>query len=173
MTDIVDTELLIVFADFSGYSAQVERQPDLEVARVLDDWYELAGGAIAASGGRVVKFIGDALLAVFPPEHIDRGVAGMLDLKDTADRFMAGHGWQCILVVKMNFGSVAAGHFGIGTDRHYDVLGKAVNAAARLKSKGIIISGEVFKRVAPGVQARFTKEAGSDAYLGAPKAADA
>ncbi len=41
----------------------------------MDAYYELAGAIVTAGGGRVVKFIGDATLTVFPPEAVDHGVA--------------------------------------------------------------------------------------------------
>jgi adenylate cyclase len=158
MADLAETPLLIVFTDFSRYTAMVERLPDLEVARVMEEWYELEGSAIAAAGGKVVKFIGDAALAVFPPEHIDRGILGLLDLKDTADRFMADQGWECRLSIRAHFGSVVAGHFGRGQERHYDVLGKVVNNTARLKGSGVVLSVEAWARLGPSVAGRFRQD---------------
>lgn len=158
MADFAETQLLIVFTDFSRYTAMVERLPDLDVARIMEEWYELEGSAIAAAGGKVVKFIGDAALAVFPPEHIDHGVLGLLGLKSAADRFMADQGWECRLSIRAHFGSVIAGHFGRGQERHYDVLGKVVNNTARLKGSGVQLSAEAFGQLGPEVSGRFKQD---------------
>jgi adenylate cyclase len=165
MADFAQVSLLIVFADLNRYTAQVERRDDGEVARVMAAYYELAGSAIAAAGGRVVKFIGDAMLAVFPPETADRGVLSLLDLKVAADRFMAGQGWDCDLMAKVHFGPVAEGQFGPAGDRRYDVLGKTVNVAARLETSGVALSVEAFRCLGPAVRQRFKKHTPPVTYI--------
>jgi adenylate cyclase len=160
LADFIEVPLLVAVTDFLRYTAQASRLGDLDVARVMSDYYELAGSRITAGGGRVVKFIGDAMLAVFPSDGVDRGVLALLDLKDAADRFMAEHGWECRLEVKAHFGTVAVGELGSGQDKRYDVLGKVVNAAFRLKGvDGIALSPEALERLGPGVQARLVGSA--------------
>jgi len=112
-----------------------------------------------------VKFIGDAILAVFPPEGVDRGVRGLLELKDAADQFMIKHGWECRLVVKVHFGPVAAGHIGAGASRRYDVLGKTVNVAARLETPGVALSVEAFRQLGPEVRRCFKKHTPPITYV--------
>lgn len=166
MPDFTEVPLLIAFTGLNRYAAQVGGRDDLEVARVMAAYYELATVTIASSGGRVVKFIGDATLAVFPAEHVDRGVLGLLEFKHTADRFMADWGWDCHLVVKVHYGTVAQGHFGAGADRRYDVLGKAVNIAARLESSGgVTLSAEAFRQLGPDVRQRFKKHTPPITYI--------
>src|SRR5206468_3537548 len=81
-------------------TAQVDGLADLDVARVMGEYYELAAATITAAGGRVVKFIGDATLTVFPSEDVDRGVLALLELTGAADRFMRERGWKCHLAGK-------------------------------------------------------------------------
>ncbi len=124
----------------------------------MKDELALAGSRVAAAGGRVVKFIGDAMLAVFPSEHAEQGVLALLELKDVADEFMAQQGWDCRLAAKAHFGSVAEGRFSHGTEQRYDVLGKAVNTAARLEAgAGVSVSAEAFRRLGPEARRRFKK----------------
>jgi adenylate cyclase len=165
MWDVAEVPLLVVFTDFSGFNAQVARREDLEVAQVMHQYYDLAGAAVRGAAGRVVKFLGDATLAVFPAEEADRAVLALLDLKDSADRFMAVQGWECQLQVKVHCGPVAAGHFGSGPDRRYDVLGKTVNIAARLETSGIALSAEAFRRLGPEVRTRFKKHTPPITYI--------
>ena len=166
MTDFTEVPLLIAFTSFNRFTAQVDGLDDLEVARVMADYYALAGATITAAGGRVVKFIGDATLAVFPSEDVDRGVLGLLELKSVADRFMADRGWDCHLVVKIHHGTVAQGQFGSGGNQRYDVLGKAVNIAARLDTTGgVTLSVEAFRQLGPDARRRFKKHTPSITYI--------
>ncbi len=158
MPDIALAELLIVFTDFAGYNSEVNRNSDLDVAAVMEDWYALAGTAMHACGGRVVKFIGDAALAVFPPSRVDEAMRGLVRLREDSDRFMTERGWHCRLRVRAHLGRVAAGHFGQGTERRYDVLGRAVNTAAKLFSEkgSIVLSPEALARVSPETRQLIT-----------------
>jgi adenylate cyclase len=166
MSDFPEVSLLVAFTNFNRFTAQVDRLDDAKVARVMNAYYELAGSAIRAAGGRIVKFIGDATLAVFPPDEADRGMLGLLQLKEAADRFMAEQGWDCNLVVKVHFGPVAAGEFGAGADRRYDVLGKTVNVAARLEaSSGVALSAEAFRRLGAQTRKRFKKHTPPITYI--------
>jgi adenylate cyclase len=166
MADFSEVPLLVAVTSFNRYTAQVDGLADLDVARVMAEYYELAGAAITAAGGRVVKFIGDATLAVFPSGNVDRGVLGLLELKNAADRFMADRSWDCHLGVKVHYGTVAEGTYGAGVDQRYDVLGKAVNIAFRLESSGgVTLSVEAFRQLGPGVRARFKKHTPPVTYI--------
>jgi adenylate cyclase len=158
--------LLVAITSLNRYSAQVDGLADLEVARVMGEYYDLVSSAITTAGGRVVKFIGDATLAAFPAGGVDRGVLCLLELKDRADRFMAERGWDCHLVAKAHCGTVAHGHFGTGADRRYDILGRTVNVAFRLEGQGgVTLSVEAFRQLGPDVRARFKKHTPPVTYI--------
>jgi len=161
-----EVPLLVAFADLLRYTAQVDRLPDAEVARVMTAYYALAGSTMASGGGRVVKFIGDAMLAVFPAERSEDGVVALLNLKDAADELMVQQGWDCRLVVKAHFGPVAAGLFPVGSEERYDVLGRTVNIAARLEAgAGFALSAEAFRRLGPEARRRFKKHTPPITYI--------
>lgn len=166
MGDFSEVQLLVAIASFNRYNRQVADLADLQVARVMTEYYELASSLIRSAGGWVVKFIGDATLAVFPPEYVDRGVLGLLELKVAADRFMADKGWDCHLVAKVHYGTVVEGRVGTGADRRYDVFGKAVNIAFRLESSGgVTLSVEAFRQLGSDVRARFKKHTPPITYI--------
>ncbi len=156
MEAFTEVPLLLAAANFSGYTVQTAGLSNQDVARVMAGYYELAGAMIRAAGGRVVKFIGDGLLAVFPADGVDRGVEGLLGLKDAADRYMADRHWACRLAVKAHFGTVAQGEFGAGADRRSDVLGREVNALFRLEPNGeFTLSAAAEARLGPALRARL------------------
>jgi adenylate cyclase len=159
------TPLLIMFVDLSRYAAQSQRVEDLELAETVDELYELVAGAILGAGGRVVKFIGDATLAVFPESAVDAGVSMLLQLKVTVDRFMEDKGWECRLNAKVHFGEVVTGQFGGPGRKRYDVLGREVNVAAMLQAgSGITLSHEAFRRLSPDLRRGFKKHTPAVTY---------
>ena len=146
---------LIVFLDLTRFAAESKRAGDPQTADVIDGYYELVAEAIASAGGRTVKFIGDAALAVFPEDHVDVAAATLLDLVPSVERFMQQRGWRCELTVRAHFGDVVAGEFGAPGDKHFDVIGQAVNDTARMAANGITLSREALNKLSPHVRARF------------------
>jgi adenylate cyclase len=166
MSEFLEQPLLIAFTGLNRYTAQIDRIEDLAVARIMSEYYQLTGSVVRGAGGRVVKFTGDGALAVYPPEESDRAVLGLLELKRAADALMEARGWECHVVIKVHFGTVATGEFGSDADRRYDVLGKAVNLTARLDaSSGIALSAEAFRRLSPVVRTRFKKHTPPITYI--------
>jgi class 3 adenylate cyclase len=160
-----EVPLLIAFVDLTRFMTQSQRSADHELADTLDAFYEHTAAAVRADGGRVVKFMGDAALIVFPETAVDRGVETLLALKDSVDDLMARRGWDCRLIVKAHFGSAVAGDFGAAGSKAYDVLGKAVNVTATLEGTGVTLSAEAFRKLAPELRARFKKHTAPITYI--------
>lgn len=157
--------VLVAFADLTGFSAQAARVSDQEVADTLDGFYERTGARVAAAGGTLVKFIGDAALMVFASDDADRGVTALLDLKEEADRYLAASGWPCHVHVKIHHGEVIAGPFGAAGAKRFDVIGKQVNTCAMLDSTGVALSVEAFRALSPAVRQRFKKHTWPVTYI--------
>src|SRR5688572_21634095 len=62
-------ELVIAVHDLAGFARACEGVEELALARFLDDYYAACADLVRGGGGRIVKFLGDACLAVFPPER--------------------------------------------------------------------------------------------------------
>lgn len=60
----VEQSVLILFADITRFTVNSRATPDAALADLLDGYYRHAEGLVSGSGGRVVKFMGDAFLAV-------------------------------------------------------------------------------------------------------------
>jgi len=150
--------LLIAFVDLTRFAAESERVRDVEVAEVIDAYYERVATTVAAAGGQVVKFIGDAALIVFSEEALNRGVQALLDLKDLVDHDMEARGWECRLTARAHFGNVIAGPFGAAGDKRFDVIGRAVITAAKLTSTRVTLSEAAYRKMGPGLQRRFQRQ---------------
>jgi adenylate cyclase len=160
-----EESLLIAFVDLTRFAVQSERAEDAEIAATLEVYYEHVAEAVRAAGGRVVKFIGDSALLIFPADGVDRGVEALLDLKESVDALMAERGWACRLIVKAHFGTAIAGPFGARDEKRYDVIGRAVNTAALLDTPGVALSADAFRKLGSDLRARFKKHTPPITYI--------
>lgn len=157
--------MLIVFLDFTHFNQQSERVDDREIAEVLDAHYRRVAAAIQSAGGRVIKFIGDATMATFPERSVDSAVRAIFDMRLVEDKAMQFRGWVCRLQARAHFGDVVAGEVGPDGDRRYDVFGKAVNRAAKLRTTGFTLSPDAYNRLTPELQRRFRHESAIGVYV--------
>ena len=136
----------IVFADLQGSTALQETLDAESVRRLMDDFYAALRSAIEAHGGTVVKFIGDGVMAGFGVGAVAEDDAWRAVQAATAmqDAF-ATLGWRAdvALRVGVNTGEV------IVTEGDTDVVGDAVNVAARLEAAagpgGILVGEETWR----------------------------
>jgi adenylate cyclase len=148
----------IVFADLSGYTAISERLDHETVKALVERCLTRLAEEVERYGGRVDKFIGDNVMAVFgaPQAHEDdpaRAVRAALGMQEAMDGLReelgARFGMQPELRVGVNTGEVLAGRIGGA----YTVVGDAVNVAARLQAAapvGAVLVGERTRRLSAG-----------------------
>jgi class 3 adenylate cyclase/YHS domain-containing protein len=107
-----------VFADIAGYTALTEAHGDADAAELAATFCGELSGLARASGGEVVKTIGDAVMI----RHADPSEAVWLGLSAAHD-VMAGHGFPAVRVGM---------HHGPAIAREGDWFGATVNLAARV-----------------------------------------
>ena len=110
----------VLFADVVGSTALGETRDPESMRKEMGEWFVEARAILERHGGRVEKFVGDAVMAVFgiPQIHEDdalRAVRAAVELRDPAIR------------IGVNTGEVVAG------EGETLVTGDAVNVAARLE----------------------------------------
>jgi len=150
----------VLFADISGYTSVAERLDHETVKTLIDRCLARFSEEVERFGGRVDKYIGDNVMAVFgaPVAHEDdaeravRAAFGMqAAMAELNGSILPEFGFELALRVGVNTGEVLAGHVGDA----YTVLGDAVNVAARLQAAapvGGILVGERTQRLsAPAV----------------------
>ena len=125
----------ILFADVAGSTALGESLDPEDMRALLGRYYEIAREVVAAHGGTLEKFIGDAVMAVFglPTAHDDdaaRALAAALALRDQV-RGDARLGERLPIRLGLSTGEVVAAMGGTGDD--FLVTGDTVNVAARLQ----------------------------------------
>ncbi len=132
----------ILFCDLRG-SSRLEEQLGREAYLVLlNRFFETTTAIINEHGGEVLKFIGDAVLAIFPMSE-DRDVACGQALASALeiDRRLhdsesekAGGNMDC--AIGLAFGNVTYGNVGSKERLDFTVIGSAANVAARLGDLG-------------------------------------
>ncbi|MBS0336764.1 MAG: adenylate/guanylate cyclase domain-containing protein [Proteobacteria bacterium] len=112
----------VLFADVSKSMLLHEKLGDKAARVVIDMLLGLAARAVNAHGGRVVKTLGDEVLAVLP--DADAAAKAACDLLERVDACPAQGG----VVPGMHIGF----HAGAFIERDGDIFGDAVNIASRL-----------------------------------------
>jgi len=147
----------VAFFDLSRIGEWASSERDVLVASFFQKFYELAAGHIAPAGGRIVKFMGDAGLAVFAKEASEKVIFALCGLAADARRCAAEFGLNTHLNVNVHVGPVLTGSFGPAGDERFDVIGKAVNVAARLGRRGVTLSPQAFRCLSPKGRKHFEK----------------
>lgn len=129
--------------DLRGFTSMSDALPAAEVVASLDRYFEAVGGAIADHEGEILKFIGDAVLAIFPVTDsaaaacaralraAERAFAAMDALNEA--RAAAGQP-RLAIGLALHLGEVVFGNIGARKRLDFTVIGAAVNEACRMES---------------------------------------
>jgi len=140
-------DCVLWFSDLRRSTAMADEMPLETYLQLLDEYFESTAGAVIAHGGEVLKFIGDAVMAIFPVEEatrarVDMCRAALMAARDALNRIerrnatRGGDGTEFATIrmgVALHIGTVMYGN--IGTRQRLDLTatGPAVNEAARLE----------------------------------------
>jgi len=99
---------------------------------------ETCSRRVVDHGGQVTKYVGDCVMAHFPPEAADQAIMACVETLEDIRRHREQAG-QCRLLkflyggFGLSKGPVIQGNFGSFTKMDYTVLGDIVNIASRLE----------------------------------------
>lgn len=156
--DCQSLTLGVAFFDLSRFAEWSSADEDQQIASFLQAFYELAAEMLEPAGARIVKFMGDAGLVVFPPEVAEAAIFALCEFSQRARESAAEAGLGAYLNVNIHLGPVIAGSFGPAGGR-FDVIGKTVNIAARLGRRGVTLSAQAFRALSQEGRERFRKYA--------------
>jgi class 3 adenylate cyclase len=111
-----------------------------------DSFYQQCGECIASRGGRIIKYIGDSILATFSENGADdavaAGICARAEYASLVDRY--ARGVESELEVGISRGQVVEGIVGHESHRAFDILGECVNEAAIIgHHRGVAVTDEV------------------------------
>jgi adenylate cyclase len=146
------------YADIRGFTPLSDSAPGAVVVELLNDVFEILTASLRERGGQVLKFIGDAMLAIFPFEDADRAetcrraldgaIEAMRNIEElNAARASAGAPLASVDLA-LHLGDALYGNVGAIDRLDFTVIGPAINEAARIEAlceplgRAVLVSAE-------------------------------
>ncbi len=160
--------LTVYFSDIAGFTSIAEGMTPDELVRYLSRYLDEMTGVIAALGGTVDKFIGDAVMAFWGapawiPDHAARACEAALRAQRKLAELRAAAGEHLPALrarIGVASGEVLVGNIGSRERFNYTVMGDTVNLASRLEGLNkqydtdILISEQTREAAADRIVAR-------------------
>jgi class 3 adenylate cyclase len=167
LSDGQKIDLLVGFYDINRFTAISKTQTPETVVSLLKGVGQITTEHIPASGGLIVKYIGDACLFAYPDELVDQAMRTLLELKTELERFFEEKGFGNTLTFSLHFGEVVA--LKIPPFDTWDIGGHAINIVWSLDRgpyRGqFVITPQVFRKLAPATRKLFHKHTPPIVYL--------
>src|SRR5438874_5724740 len=156
-----EREIAVLFADIRGFTALAEGRLPYDIVFILNRYFDAMGRAIEQAGGRLDKFIGDGVMALFGIERDGDSAcrealaAARLMSLHLADLHAALRGELAEplrIGIGIHAGPAIVGEMGYGAAAALTAIGDAVNTASRLETLTksyqceLIVSDEVIAR---------------------------
>ena len=138
-----EREIAIMFADLRSFTQLSEQKLPYDLVFLLNRYFAEMGHAVEAAGGRIDKFIGDGVMALF---GLDTGVeAGCREAlaaaRDMAERMeilnralVHDISEPLRIGIGIHTGPAIVGEMGYGTAVSITAVGNSVNTASRIES---------------------------------------
>ena len=168
---------VIWYSDMRDSTRLADGMAAEDFLRTVNSYFECTAGAVLANGGEVLRFIGDAVLAIFPIRDGDSQSAcerAMAAARDAEARLgvvndeRARHDLEALdYGLGLHVGDVMFGNIGVPERLEFSVIGPAANEVARIEGltktlgRRTLASAE-FARSVP----RYWESAGSHALKG-------
>ncbi len=137
-----ERELAIMFTDIRGFTALSEGRLPYDVVFILNRYFAAVGRAVESAGGRVDKFLGDGVMALFGIENgADAGCRSALaaarlisERMDDLNASLTGEIAEPLRIgIGIHTGPIIVGEMGYGAASALTAIGDAVNTASRLQ----------------------------------------
>ncbi|MBP7263333.1 MAG: adenylate/guanylate cyclase domain-containing protein [Spirochaetia bacterium] len=136
-------EATVMFIDIQNFTSLAERSDPRTLIAILNNFFNLSINVIAAHGGFIDKFIGDAIMVVFgAPEKREHHAEAAIECAKELSRALSsmnawvhslGVDWEFGYGIGINSGEVVVGNVGTERRMEYTALGDTVNVASRLE----------------------------------------
>lgn len=164
-------DIAVLFVDIRGFTPLSEKLSPEHVVEILNRYLTIVADAVAANGGTLDKFIGDAAMAVYnspsdQEDYVFRAVCTAWDiLSDAASlkkECLEKYGKKVEFGIGVNCGDAVIGNIGSQNRMEYTAIGDTVNTTSRLEGVAgpgqILISSEVAKRLGNRIDISFAGE---------------
>lgn len=130
---------VIWFCDLRDSTPLAESMSRAAFLRLLNDYFECVLSPVQERGGEILRFIGDAALAIFPigndPAAIacSRALDAATEAVSRMQKFNSGREVPLRYGIGLHLGIVLYGNIGTPTRIEFTVIGAAANEAARIE----------------------------------------
>lgn len=139
-----EQEISVLFADIRGFTSFSEQKLPYDVVFLLNRYFRSMGEAIEGAGGRVDKFIGDGIMALFGvDENAKYGATsalkaaqGMAEKLDELNELLKADLPEPLRIgIGVHAGPAIVGEMGYGPAISVTAIGDTVNTSSRLEAK--------------------------------------
>ncbi len=129
--------LTVLFSDIAGFTTITEGLAPEDFAKLMNQYFETAvGQCVFATDGTVIKFIGDAIFAIWnapdpQPDHAWRACEAALRFRSQAVQKVGGR--ELVTRIGLHTGEANVGNFGSRERFDYTAFGESINLASRLE----------------------------------------
>ncbi|WP_158385478.1 adenylate/guanylate cyclase domain-containing protein [Candidatus Nitrososphaera evergladensis] len=149
------TSVVVLYVDIDGSTKLTQSVPSTQLALILQLFSQEMSLLVSNYGGYVLKYVGDAVIALFPAEHdVERACKNALECGWTMLEAIGGginpalksHGLPELgIKVSMDYGEVLVVLYGKSLENsHIDIIGSNISMAAKMLAfapSGSIIMG--------------------------------
>lgn len=144
--EVVSIEAAVWFSDLRDFTASGEELLPEKVIERLNDYFEIVGDAVHRAGGEILKYIGDAVLAIFPVSGEigarQTCLAAVRAMHDVTERLAVRNAGgldrgepELAHGVGLHVGTTSYGNIGGRERLDFTVIGRTVNIASRIESQ--------------------------------------
>ena len=138
--DLETIEAALWYCDLRNFTGLSQTLPSADIIGLLNDYFGVAETAIETHGGEILKFIGDAVLAIFSLGDDRRTVEVLRNASAAACEAIASKSdiaanlpdLNVDFGVALHVGQVAYGNVGAPNRLDFTVIGPAVNLVSRI-----------------------------------------
>jgi len=161
-------DVTVLFSDLEGFTALTEQIPPQEVVGFLNRYFTAMADPLAAHGGRIDSYMGDAMLVVWDgPDPVQdacdaaQAALAMLARMEALQHERLAEGKRPVKVrIGLSSGKAIVGEIGSPQFRQWTVIGDVVNTASRLEALNkqfhtdILISDATYQLIRPWAEVR-------------------
>jgi len=129
----------MLLADLRGFSQLTDELPDERIIELLNAFFDLVVPGVNGSGGDVLKYIGDAVIAIFPVTGDDPAPACGSALAAARTTLAALQALplevqqHISIYIALHYGDAAYGNIGSGDRLDFTAVGRDINILSRLE----------------------------------------
>ena len=153
--------ITVLFCDIRDFTNLSQQLSPYDLMFVLNRYFFQMADAIERNGGRIQKFIGDAVMAIFgmddAPDAPLRAIKAATDMLGAADRMkpymQTLYNRDFAIGIGLHYGEAVIGTLGGGREESLTAIGETVNIASRVEAANkeagtrLLISDALFRQV--------------------------